>query len=91
MGSPGTGALGSRADGGAGARHVRAKPLPLWCWRHGGGRPTRRRANTDHCTRKYTHKIILQYATTIDGKNPYPFWFARDMIGLLKNKKSFFM
>lgn len=53
VGSSGTGALGSRADGGAGARHVRAKPLPLWCWRHGGGRPTRRRANTDHCTRKY--------------------------------------
>lgn len=56
VGSSGTGALGSRADGGAGARHVRAKPLPLWSWRHGRGRPTRRRANTDHCTRKYLEK-----------------------------------
>lgn len=53
VGCPGPGAIRCGVDSGPRTRHVCAKPLPLWCRRHGGGRPARRRADTDHCTRKY--------------------------------------
>lgn len=70
VGRPGAGAVGSRIDGGTGARHVRAKPLPLWCRRHGGGWPARRRANTDHCTRKYLPIVLTSWKWHLSHRRP---------------------
>lgn len=55
-------------DDRAGARDVRAEPLP----RGYGGQPARRRANTDHCTRKYpTKKYTTFFTVPINKKFAY--------------------